>query len=267
MTRLADKRYGNCTDPEDPRDQPKTYYSGLYTRENCLNTCLQREVMTRCCCYIKTMNRNISEFPDTYNTCHGLTSEQKELYLKGKCPDCTNVHRTRFGGMSYCVESDSCWKHIWDLYDAGTIACDECYEECQETAYFTFADTARWPSDDHMNFSLVKELAQDGRLKNETKRFQLSIPFGDDAATRDFVRGNLLKVQMYFESMVTTYVTEMPAVADAEFVAEMESTAGFWIGWSMWTMFQFIEYLTDLLVILFRKVKPLLPSSPCARKD
>ncbi|XP_067933118.1 degenerin deg-1-like [Watersipora subatra] len=195
--------FGDCLGVNE--DHPSTYYKGGYTKEQCDNTCLQHEVISKCCCYIKTMNRNLSGFDDSWSGCS-----------KGDLVACEE------NSVTSVVVSD------------------------RESVYDARAVTVKWPTQSYFNKVLIDELNRNQRLQ---KQMALYSHFTNSSLTEEKIKESLLMMRVAYESMTTEHITEVPVVDFAEFCSELSSAIGFWVGWSFWTVLQFSEFLSDLLVI------------------
>ncbi|KAF6033452.1 hypothetical protein EB796_008241 [Bugula neritina] len=228
--------YGNCFNPEDYK--PATFYTGKYTKQHCDNTCLQKEIITKCCCHLKIVKYDLSNFTQPWRS----LPEDRESGLS----NWTTCQKESIGA---CVDNDTCWKTIWERYDNGSLSCQHCWDTCNETKYDTRLASVPWPADAYID-RIASELEQNERLMTQLFVFD---QINQTEISDEILKENFLSVEILYETLTTTFVTERPAISTFEFVSEIGGTFGLWIGWTILTIFEFFEFVSDLIVVRFRK--------------
>ena len=68
---------------------------------------------------------------------------------------------------------------------------------------------------------LIPKLKNNSKLVQQLADYKSHPAAGNGTVSKSFIEDNLIKVEIYFGSMTTTYINQVPIVGDAEFVAEM----------------------------------------------
>ena len=90
---------------------------------------------------------------------------------------------------------------------------------------------------------LIPKLKNNSKLVQQLADYKSHPAAGNGTVSKSFIEDNLIKVEIYFGSMTTTCINQVPIVGDAEFVAEMGKL------WSSYTSCRvFLFFSNDLKI-------------------
>ncbi|KAF6030840.1 SCNN1D [Bugula neritina] len=232
-TRLAVKRteytrkngrYGNCLEVGED-DFPLTIYNYQYgysySKPACEKSCVQEQAIKECGCFLPEIPYNESFYSDydAVKPCDG-------------------------GNSSVCVEE------IYYNFTSGSLKCENCHEPCHEVVFDVTPSATVWPAPSYMGD--LKDTVQsdmpalfDELQKNYELYDSISVP----------IQENLLQVMVFYDKIAVTESVQEPKVSDFQFVSDLGGSLGLWVGWSMLTVFEFMELGIDLLVLCCVKLR------------
>ncbi|KAK2164535.1 hypothetical protein LSH36_62g03004 [Paralvinella palmiformis] len=143
------------------------------------------------------------------------------------------------GVCSYGNETqDDCKTGIYDKLRNGKLLCSHCQKPCTEEYFETSLSMAMWPAKKYEP-NLI-ELFEDN-------------PYMTKVLTDGHHEGKIGLFEVYFESLNLEEMTEQPAYASSQFIADIGGTIGLWVGASMMTIFEFGEFFLDALFLFLVK--------------
>ncbi|ELT93943.1 hypothetical protein CAPTEDRAFT_185240 [Capitella teleta] len=116
----------------------------------------------------------------------------------------------------------------------GSLACSSCKKSCREEYYIRTISSSVWPSNSY-KAELELELENSPDLKK----------IKDDGT----ISQNLGLLEIYYEDLNYENMVEIPAYDDTQFMADFGGAIGLWLGASMITVFEFLEYFLDLWLV------------------
>ncbi|XP_050401041.1 amiloride-sensitive sodium channel subunit gamma-2 [Patella vulgata] len=185
----------------------KEQYGFKYTRQACQVFCLQTLISSICKCY--------DEDEEELN----IIAHIQEHY-----DPCRNISEIR------------CMLNIQRDYEKGEQKC-ECDNPCIETRYQHTISARQWPSDEYTNILLTalcekKSPEECQRLRNMEPRE---------------LANNFLKINIYYEDLNYENITEEEDYETSQFISDVGGTIGLWVGLSMLSMFEVVEFVVQIL--------------------
>ncbi|KAK6178830.1 hypothetical protein SNE40_011326 [Patella caerulea] len=182
-------------------------YGFKYTRQACQVFCLQTLISSICKCY--------DEDEEELN----IIAHIQEHY-----GPCRNISEIR------------CMLKIQRDYEKGEQEC-ACDNPCIETRYQHTISARQWPSDDYTNILLTalcekKSVEECQRLRNMDPRE---------------LANNFLKINIYYEDLNYENITEEEDYETSQFISDVGGTIGLWVGLSMLSMFEVVEFVVQIL--------------------
>ncbi|XP_070570703.1 low-density lipoprotein receptor-related protein 2-like [Ptychodera flava] len=141
-----------------------------------------------------------------------------------------------------------CRQLIYFLHQRNALPCD-CKIPCQETWYDKTISQSYWPSTKYLG-SLLRVLHS---LNNKTK----------DIRNSEDAQKNLVRLELYFEELNYETVEETPAYILENLIGDIGGSLGLYIGLSLITVAEFIEFLCDLFRFFFARLSS--PSPPASQ--
>ncbi|XP_070545644.1 FMRFamide-activated amiloride-sensitive sodium channel-like [Ptychodera flava] len=156
-----------------------------------------------------------------------------DSYILGE-PQCLITNKTQ----------DTCRQFIRYLFQIQKLDCD-CPIPCKEQYYDKTISHSLWPA----TVSLSHLLKSVHSINQKTK------DINDDR----LVRLNLAKLEVYFEELTIESTTELPAYDLDDILSDIGGTLGLYIGLSIITVAEFIEFVAAILRYLYqsRRIKKL----------
>lgn len=228
FTRLTPP-YDTCVDPSIKNIQQNVYeelYPGIqYSSVACMRTCYQSNMISGCGC-------GDPAYP-LVGTVFGAT-------INNPFPPCLQKNLTQ----------QSCRNRIISLYNNNTLNCN-CPDACSDTDYLTTLSIGLWPSD--------------VQKKTILSSLEGKVSFSLNDSTSTAYEENLVKVEVFFEEFQFELLQEVPAYLRSKFISDCGGVLGLWLGMSVLTACEFLEFGVDLMVFgidRWRKKKRLTTSSP-----
>ncbi|XP_070570506.1 low-density lipoprotein receptor-related protein 2-like isoform X2 [Ptychodera flava] len=136
-------------------------------------------------------------------------------------------------------KQEICRQLMYYLHHRNKLPC-ECRTPCLETWYGKTISQSYWPSTKYLN-SLLRVLHS---LNNETKKITNS----------ELARRNLARLEIYFEELNYESVEEKPAYIFENLIGDIGGSLGLYIGLSLITVAEFLEFLCDLVAVCFSRI-------------
>ncbi|XP_064625139.1 FMRFamide-activated amiloride-sensitive sodium channel-like [Lineus longissimus] len=228
-----------------------------YTHKTCQQTCIQQRIIEACNCS-SYMHPNVGPPFET-------------LKASGYSLEICNETGTAYD--QYCTEqatnnnAKSC-QH----YNPGP-----CPVQCLENLYKTTISSMQWPSEDNLIqiidnlLGMAVEINDTGMIKNILKYKNPKSPGGEGTPENQmaFIRRNVIVLNIYYEDFyVQTFVTSA-SYGIGDLLSSLGGTFGLWMGLSIITVFEFVEFFIDLirLAIVDRILKNKKRSSDMPSKS
>ncbi|XP_006815229.1 epithelial sodium channel subunit alpha-like [Saccoglossus kowalevskii] len=159
------------------------------------------------------------------------------------CSDAKFRYNTTYSPCTSSNETQrECKESVENLYLEGKLSCDsDCPQRCEDDDYRMTVTSGLWP-----NNVYVDEIISDVQ--------QMSTDLHSRATEEDnFAYNNLLKVNIYYEQFNYESITESPAYQAEDFLSDVGGQMGLWIGMSVITIFEFLEFVFDICSWIGRK--------------
>ncbi|XP_070562378.1 uncharacterized protein [Ptychodera flava] len=128
---------------------------------------------------------------------------------------------------------DACVQLINFFYQNAKLQCD-CRQRCSITEYTKMMSLTSWPSSSYSPRLISSLLAVNPKIR--------SIMTSDDAISK-----NLARVKIYYESLNLERISEVKDYPDSQLMADVGGALGLWIGLSIITVVEFLEFLLDVI--------------------
>ncbi|XP_041354351.1 amiloride-sensitive sodium channel subunit gamma-like isoform X2 [Gigantopelta aegis] len=199
-----------------------------YSDRACFKTCFQNNVISRCgCCYAYYPCSAQDSLKDSINSIGGVVAPCNESN--------TNT--------SQCIE------RVTLLYTNNDLGCSEiCKTSCDEVVYNAEISSSLWPSNPFMDSVYDKISKKDWGLWQAFKGYT-------NAAKKQFVRENVLKVEVYYKKLNFETIAQQPSYVLSNLLADIGGQLGLYLGLSVVTLFEFIELFGDVVTIFMLKVR------------
>jgi hypothetical protein len=129
------------------------------------------------------------------------------------------------------AEQQKCLQNINLQYSNNSLSCD-CPDSCKDISYATGLSIGQWPSN----------VQKDDILESLQKKVSTM-------KLKDVYKDNLIKVELFFESFDFEAIREVPAYLFSKFLSDIGGVLGLWLGMSLLTIFEFVEFGIDLAII------------------
>ncbi|ELU13552.1 hypothetical protein CAPTEDRAFT_146895 [Capitella teleta] len=196
---------------------------------------------------LKNITRNVYE--ELYNVQYSSTGCQRtcyQQYVIDKC-GCGDpyypMHGAAFGQtkVSSCQASNitqsDCKYSIEQLFANKRLDCD-CPVSCSDTMYSLEVSLGQWPSN----------------VQKDTIFQKLSQKMGNRILSPDYkYEHNLIKLEVYYEEFNFEQISERPSYSAWSYMSDVGGVLGLWIGFSLLTVFEFIELAADIVVWIAAK--------------
>ncbi|XP_077982526.1 acid-sensing ion channel 1A-like [Glandiceps talaboti] len=133
---------------------------------------------------------------------------------------------------------DMCKQLVYYLHREDLLPCN-CPQPCTDTQYTERLSTALWPSDRYMT-KLLRAI----RAIN---------PKTIDINDKVTISENLLSLEVFYEEINYGKIEEYPAYEILKLVSDIGGTLGLYVGLSMITICEGIEFLYQLAKAAFKK--------------
>ncbi|XP_038074050.1 degenerin unc-8-like [Patiria miniata] len=135
-----------------------------------------------------------------------------------------------------------CANRIHEAYAYNNLDC-HCQLPCREDVFEETVSTALWPND---NYQPLMEAA----VKNISPRFSYDLENDEN-----FVSKNLVKLNVFMSSLQYQHIFQTPEYGSENLISDLGGQVGFWMGFSILTLFEIVEMIFDLIVTTCGKLK------------
>ncbi|XP_070538275.1 uncharacterized protein [Ptychodera flava] len=146
-----------------------------------------------------------------------------------KIPPCRITNETQ----------EICLQLIRFFFYSDLLPCN-CPPPCRETKYQLTISQSKWPSDAYLN-NLLKLV----KVKNPKTR---------NLNDLESARSNLIRLNVYFESLNIQSTSQLPAYKWEDLLSDVGGTFGLYIGLSLITLFEIIQFFISLCSMLSRSM-------------
>ncbi|CAH1782868.1 unnamed protein product [Owenia fusiformis] len=153
-----------------------------------------------------------------------------------------NVYEEYYN-VKYSNPVARCIQNITDQYIGGKLRCS-CYSACNETLYKTEVSSVLWPADAY----------KDDLLANLALRSPSASAVVSDADT-DAYKRNFAHLQIYYSEFNFQSIVENIAYDEGALASDLGGAFGLWLGASILTICEYIDFIMDVCVWALRKLK------------
>ncbi|XP_041366658.1 uncharacterized protein LOC121381416 [Gigantopelta aegis] len=157
----------------------------------------------------------------------GCYNEEKEELNRAinsiKLPSCRNRKQV------------ACMLNTSRQFERGKLECD-CHTPCIEIRYEKMMSLRQWPSDEYAVL-LVKSLCE---AKNISECIRLR------SLDSRKLANSFIKLNIYYEDLNYENITEEPDYEFVQFASDVGGTIGLWVGLSLLSMFEVLQFLMEL---------------------
>ncbi|XP_074650199.1 epithelial sodium channel subunit beta-like [Tubulanus polymorphus] len=230
VIRLPDPHPDKCVQPNGLINQhKKSVYSEVYgvdyTVSSCHKTCFQRHVFSICECFSKEIpfGLNLTAFSDLVSNGDNETSQ--------------NQSRP-------CSRQDACLDELLYDWSLGLLPCD-CQMDCLNVDFSATISSAQWPND---MYKVISEI---------------SISSESDLHNRLFTstRKNTVRLDVYYQEINFQKIQQLPSYDGNRLMADIGGTIGLWLGLSLLAVFELIELIFQIFLVLLQKLRPFVKIS------
>ncbi|XP_064627158.1 amiloride-sensitive sodium channel subunit gamma-like [Lineus longissimus] len=222
--------YGNCVNVTDEEAKKKDAYTELltgvnYTAEGCENTCFQKKVVEECNC-------------------------KHAFYVyTGSAFDGTDVPTADFCKLNERV-TRICIGQLERKLHNGSLTCNkDCPPSCIDYSYPSTVASSTWPAHKKEK-DVINMLSTTNPALQQLIEAQSTIE-----EKRLYMSEEILKVSVFYEDMKYQYVVTARAYTVAEMASDLGGTVELYLGLSIVTLVEMIEFFMDLCFICSQKRK------------
>ena len=230
--------YGECTDTEFMTVYNRTY---IYDAHVCLLLCHQRYIRRKCGC----ISSNLPDEAET-ETADGRSTEYCG-HLDRETMDYQRLYARKRCEVAMMMEFFETRSHH---------ACD-CKPRCEEMRHHMQLSHTSWP---HKSFQqdfyakfVVANAKRPGR--GGQKAYNLSRHIAASAiADNGFIERNFLRINMFLADRHVKIAEEQPQHESANLFSAFGGSLGLWVGMSILTVYEFVDFLSRLVVKSCRRL-------------
>ncbi|CAF0708689.1 unnamed protein product [Brachionus calyciflorus] len=210
-----DSPYSDCIkDTKSPDSHDSLYYKSIFTKLNM--TIYRQKICMRLC---------LQDF--ILRKCACLDGSLPNIFVNETiCQDIDSLECVADSRMEYFSSQES-------------SSCSQCPLECDSSNFQMTASSSRYPTRYYQNYLSART--------NILSRF----PTGTSAS--EITKSTVL-LNVFYEDLATTYTNEIPAVTPVSLLGNVGGNLGLFIGISLLTFVEIIEFLIELFFILFNKI-------------
>ena len=223
--------YSNCME-----DWPEflqlslEYQKYRYTLEFCVYLCKQKALAETCgCC-------------DTFDWRFTFNETTRNLAMV----DCDVWNSSTY----------ECITKVYQDFETGQRFCN-CQNPCFETTHRLLISSAPWPSEDFAPyFILMMQNSNSSTVRKflKSELSQLHLKAWNLDKLQDVVSSNFAKVEVHFETLVYVTVNESPKYTGTIILGTIGGNLGLWLGWSILTAFDTLQWAYKIVFISISKV-------------
>ncbi|XP_070574558.1 uncharacterized protein [Ptychodera flava] len=172
--------------------------------------------------------------------CH---KNQIERYIARECGCVDTIY---MNGSRCQITNDLqelCRQLMEFFYQQGLLS-SECREPCSEVQFTKTMSQAQWPSNKHVG-GLIKVLQP---INDKVKATVV-----DEQSARD----NLVRLEVYYKELNYQNITKVPAYKIEELFGDLGGLLGLYVGLSLMTVAEFLEFFLIALRLVVSKVRRL----------
>ncbi|XP_022111141.1 amiloride-sensitive sodium channel subunit alpha-like isoform X2 [Acanthaster planci] len=132
----------------------------------------------------------------------------------------------------------TCIEKVENNFTSGELRCGHCHKSCNETRYQISFSNSKWPNREYME--TVRKNIQ------ESNKETISLIKNNSY----FIEDNVLRVNVYFDSLNYDDIFQTAAYTLGSLVSDLGGQVGLWIGVSVLTLFEFLELMIDIFVLI-----------------
>ncbi|CAL4137275.1 unnamed protein product, partial [Meganyctiphanes norvegica] len=196
----------------------------------CKKLCFEAVIWQRCQCWTG-MNPAYGESIKNISTLNGiLPGKEKESIPKRSCnPLISPLDKI-------------CMEIIKFEFMKGELKCKHCHPECSEMQYSTTVTT----NEDNLRYHTIVQ-----NIRGKKSGDDLCINHLPSDSTADHNLATV-RLHLYLDSMANELVTESPAFSFETLVCNMGGNLGLFIGMSLITILEVLEFIFDIVLYIFR---------------
>ncbi|XP_065070830.1 acid-sensing ion channel 4-A-like [Rhopilema esculentum] len=176
-----------------------------------------------------------------------ISNCELSCFLRKVAQKCTNIHflynyllpKEMKMPIAKTVEERNCRNRILKDLQKTLFASCNCGLPCRETKFRKYSSQSKWPSTEYIDE--YKEMV--GRLRS----------INGSKETEDYIRNNLIAVNVFFGEKQYKKVTEMPMYTAERFVGEIGGQMGIWLGASIFSLLELVYLLAQFVGVSLRK--------------
>ncbi|XP_071953220.1 epithelial sodium channel subunit alpha-like [Antedon mediterranea] len=188
-------------------------------------------------------------YHDLYGMSYSVQACTKSCYQKrvvGQC-GCYDSNYPFKGGTQPCrysdVEQKQCMSKVNDDYKNNVFKCD-CPQPCTDDTFKTTQSFTYWPTPEY-KVDFMELLSEASPALNDLVR--------NENFDGTSLRENLLLLDIYFGDLNYDAMEQSPLYSKSDLAGGLGGTVGLWIGVSVLTVFEAIEFLYDAVCLLLKK--------------
>ncbi|XP_077989317.1 epithelial sodium channel subunit beta-like [Glandiceps talaboti] len=173
------------------------------------------------------------------NTCY-----QRSLIGECDCFDATKPNK--YESLPVCdnstngLECQAAFKK--KFIETNIVGCEpRCPQPCLDETYSTMLSMSKWPSDTYYDEVLT-------RLSRRSFKI-------DEKDSAEATRRNLIRLKVYYTDFNFESITERPALDGVALLSNLGGLMGLYIGASVISLFEFIEFLVAISRLMLKKGK------------
>ena len=209
--------YSDCIQNHDPtfsRDVYEEFYPVQYDKSGCLKTCRQKYIIETCHCasaYYPTSGIAFGGEGNIVDVCNISNNDTS---------DCLNAANTHFNNADF--------------------ECN-CPSACKEEAFHPTISKAAWPTavNERETISQLKSAFPDLYENSQNRESDVVV-----------TRNNFIRLSVYFQDLRYEQITEVPVYTWPKFLADLGSCIGLWMGFSILTIVEFVEFGVHALIMM-----------------
>ncbi|XP_059177460.1 amiloride-sensitive sodium channel subunit gamma-like [Physella acuta] len=225
-TTLLPAPFGSCISQSDDSNKIKNLYNDLgyaYTKDACLQTCLQMKINESCGC-IKT---DIANMIQVLNN-NSLKNDTMQICNRTNTP-CVHEKEQQFQ------------KHL--------LGCEDmCLPVCEQINYQTTVSTATWPAKRYME-NYIQFVNNSATANNKTYNWT--------GEPRQHALDNFLRLEIYYETLRYESFASSPTFDWNSLLGNIGGQLGLWLGFSVLTAIEVCQFLIEvsyhIVKIYYRK--------------
>ncbi|XP_077982509.1 degenerin mec-10-like [Glandiceps talaboti] len=154
----------------------------------------------------------------------------EQILRVGDIPPCNILNKTQ----------DMCIQLMNFMFQKNALKCN-CPQICWDKYYDISSSQSVWPSHVYLRHLLRSIQATNSKTRNLNDL--------------DSVRLNLARLEVYFEELNSQTISEQPAYPIEQLFSDIGGTLGLYIGLSIITVFEFFEFMTDVIGFFISRIQ------------